>query len=376
MSKIISLYNNSSERDKEIVRLLLFGVVMNTILAISKIIVGESINSIALSIDGVNGLADILSFALAVIMVFLSNKASDDKHPLGYGRIEYLSSFLITLLIAYLGFRSIYLSVKELLMNEGAPDYNIYALVIIIVSFVYKYIWGATALKVGKKHSSNTMLAFGTDTRQDSFNSIGLLVAMIVERLFHFDLEPLFSIIIAIGTLKVAIVMLKKEMDQLLGSTADPEFVKKIKQMIIEEKGVENVFNLVIHDYGENNTVGSLNIVVEEDMSAKDISILSNRIIHKAKEQGLTLTSVGICATDSDDPMESKMWDSILRIIEKQGKVDRAYAFLYDEEYHTINFHILINSKYNHNEVVTELKKEINKLYPDVKVYITLCSAE
>ena len=376
MNRIKKLYQKTSPRDKEIVRVLLIGIVMNVFLSILKIVVGNSVHSTALQIDGINGFADVLSFLLTIVTMFLSNKGSDERHPMGYGRIEYLSSFMVTLLVGYLGGRSIIISLKDLFIDDGPPSYDMYAMMTSIVSFFCKSVYGTYIIRKGNQIHSNSLIISGTDTRQDSFLSIGLLAAMVVEKLFGLDLEPYFSILIAAGTLQVAIVMLHKEMDQLLGSSSDPEFVKQIKQQIIDEQGVENVFNLVIHDYGENNTLGSVNIEVDKDMKARDISLLSNRIIRKAQEKGLTLTSIGISASDPDDVHDSLMWDRILHLVSKDKRILRAYAFLYDGKEKIMSFYILVEPGADSEEVVNALKQQITRVYPGVRVRINLCSAE
>ena len=59
-----------------------------------------------------------------------------------------------------------------------------------------------------------------------------------------------------------------------------------VKRTLIEENGVLNVTNLVIHSYGENTNVGSVDIEVEGDMRADEVTRLSRRLICRAAGLG------------------------------------------------------------------------------------------
>ena len=66
-------------REKTIVRTSLIGILANILLVIAKAIIGFLVNSIAIIIDAVNNLTDILSSAVTIIGTKLSNKKPNKK---------------------------------------------------------------------------------------------------------------------------------------------------------------------------------------------------------------------------------------------------------------------------------------------------------
>lgn len=99
--------NESAIRGKIIVRTSIIGIITNVLLAVFKAILGVLVNSIALTLDAVNNLSDALSSLVTIIGEKLASKAPDKKHPMGYGRIEYISSMVIAALVLYAGITSL-----------------------------------------------------------------------------------------------------------------------------------------------------------------------------------------------------------------------------------------------------------------------------
>ena len=90
-------------RDAVIIRTSVVGIVANVLLAAFKAGVGFASNSIAVILDAVNNLSDALSSIITIVGTKLAGKLPDKKHPLGYGRIEYLSALIVSGIVLYAG---------------------------------------------------------------------------------------------------------------------------------------------------------------------------------------------------------------------------------------------------------------------------------
>ena len=153
-----SMETLSVTREKAIVRTSIIGVVTNVMLAVFKAIVGMVSHSIAVTLDAVNNLSDALSSVITIVGAKLGAKAPNKKHPLGYGRIEYLSSMLVAAIVLYAGITSMVESIKKIISPE-TPDYSTVSLIIIAVAIVVKLVLGQYVKKQGKKHNSGALVA-------------------------------------------------------------------------------------------------------------------------------------------------------------------------------------------------------------------------
>ncbi len=97
---------NEKERNRIIVRTSIVGIVTNVLLAGGKAAVGLIANSIAVVLDAVNNLSDALSSVVTILGAKLAGRKPDKKHPLGYGRIEYLCSMIVAAIVLYAGITS------------------------------------------------------------------------------------------------------------------------------------------------------------------------------------------------------------------------------------------------------------------------------
>ena len=103
------------ERQKKIVKTSFLGIIVNVLLVIFKAIVGFLSHSIAIVIDALNNLTDVVSSVVTIIGTKIANKAPDKEHPYGHGRIEYVTSIIVSFIILFAGFGAIKESVEKII---------------------------------------------------------------------------------------------------------------------------------------------------------------------------------------------------------------------------------------------------------------------
>ena len=212
-------------RDKTIVKTSIIGIIANVFLAAFKAFVGFASNSIAIVMDAVNNLSDAASSLITIVGTKLAGKEADKKHPFGYGRVEYLSAMVISLLVLYAGITAFTESVKKII-EPDTPDYSTTALVIVAVAVVIKIILGKYVKSVGKKVNSDSLVNSGEDAILDSVISASTLVAAAVYLIFGLSLEAWLGAVIAVVIIKSGFQMLRDTLSQILGERADAAAVR------------------------------------------------------------------------------------------------------------------------------------------------------
>ena len=187
----------NAEREKVIVRTSVIGIVVNILLAGFKAFVGILSNSVAVVMDAVNNLSDALSSVITIIGTRLAGKKPDKKHPLGYGRIEYLSAMIISVIVLYAGVTSLVESVKKIIHPE-TPDYSAVSLLIIAVAVGAKIFLGQFVKKQGEKVKSDSLIASGSDALFDSIISASTLVAALIYLFAGVSLEAWLGTVISV----------------------------------------------------------------------------------------------------------------------------------------------------------------------------------
>ena len=327
---------NDGSREKTIVRTSIIGIVANVFLAGFKAVVGLMTSSIAIVLDAVNNISDAGSSLITIVGTKLAGKEPDKKHPFGYGRIEYLSAMIISVIVLYAGLTSFAESVKHIL-HPQTPEYTTASLVIVAVAVVVKILLGRYVKGVGVKVNSDSLVNSGTDAMLDSVISASTLVAAIVYLTTRISLEAWLGAIISIVIIKSGIDMLRETISQLLGESVDAEFARAIKKTVLSFPGVSGAYDLVLNNYGPDAYNGSIHIEVPDTYTASELDELIRSITMKVyEEHQVILTAVGVYSVNTGENEAARMRDRIYEEVRAHQYVNQVHGFYVNEEKKTI----------------------------------------
>ncbi|WP_242829676.1 cation diffusion facilitator family transporter [Butyrivibrio sp. MB2005] len=344
------------DRKSIIIRTSIIGIITNCLLAGFKAAVGILSGSIAIVLDAVNNLSDALSSIITIVGTKLAGKAPDRKHPLGYGRIEYISAAIISVIVLYAGITSFVESVKKIIHPE-LPSYGVPSLIIVAVAIVVKIVLGTYVKKTGEKVNSDSLIASGEDAKLDSVISASTLIAAIIFIFSGISLEAWLGAIISIVIIKAGSEMLRDTLSQILGERMSPEFTQEIKRTIASFKEVNGAYDLLLHNYGPDKIVGSVHIEVPEDITIKRLDSLQREIVMKVyEEHGVAIEAVGIYSQNSDNSVAGKLHNDVVRVVKRHEHIKQIHGFYLDEVRERVSFDM----------VVTFDEKDVEKLRRDV----------
>lgn len=359
------------DRDKRIIKVSVYGIVVNIILVAFKMIVGFIASSIAIVLDAVNNLSDALSSIITIIGTKLSNKRPNKKHPYGYGRVEYFSSIIIAIIVFLAGVAALRESVDRII-NPTTSNYSIYSLVIIFVAVLVKYFFGNFVKNEGKKLNSSSLVASGSDAIGDSLLSLTTLVGALISYIFGINLEGYLGLLIGIMILKTSIEILKDTINDMIGIRADSEDIGKLKKIINSYEQVLGVYDLTIHNYGPNKMISSAHIQLDDNLNVRDVHRLTRRIeIDVYMKTGIILT-LGIYA--SNDLKEYKDIKKYLNdLISNNKNIIQMHGFYVDEDIKLISFDLIFNFDEEHPEIVAnDIREKLSKKFPEYNYSVIL----
>ena len=354
------------DREKTIVRTSVVGIVANVFLAAFKAAIGLMSNSIAIVLDAVNNLSDAGSSLITIVGTKLAGKEPDKKHPFGYGRIEYLSAMIISVIVLYAGITSFTESVKRILRPE-TPDYTAVSLVIVAVAVAVKILLGRYVKRVGEKVNSDSLINSGEDATLDSVISASTLVAAGVFLLFHVSLEAWLGGVISLVIIKSGVEMLRDTISQILGEKNDPELARSIKRTVVGFPGVLGAYDLVLNNYGPDTWNGSIHIEVPDSFSADRLDQLIRSIQLAVLEQHrVILTAVGVYSVNTKDEEIVETQKKLREIVFAHPHVKQLHGFYLDKTQKKMRFDIVVSfDAEDRGAVYTEVLADVQKAFPD-----------
>ena len=359
-------------RSKEIIRTSVIGIIANVLLASFKAVVGLLANSVAVVLDAVNNLSDALSSVITIVGTKLSLRPADNKHPFGYGRVEYFSAIIIAVIVLTTGITSLVESIKKIL-HPIEPDYTTVTLVVIIVAILTKLVLGWFVRKKGQQLDSDALIASGSDALFDAVITLATLVSAGIMLLWNVSLDGYLGALISLVIIKAGVEMLSSPINQLLGSQAPPDLVHQIKTDIGGMEPVQGVFDLILHGYGPNLSIGSVHIGVPDTLTAHEIHGLTRRIAERMYDQYGIIMTVGIYSIATGDNKCTELQRNVIQTLSQQEHVLQVHAFYYNKEKNSVSVDVVPDRTVTNDEAfIGLLQEQLKAVAPGMSIGIVI----
>ena len=360
-------------REKTIIKTSIIGIIANVFLAGFKAVIGLMTNSIAIVLDAVNNISDAGSSLITIVGTRLAGKEPDKKHPFGYGRIEYLSAMIISVIVLYAGITSFTESVKQIIHPE-TPDYNAVSLIIVAVAVVVKIVLGRYVKSVGERVNSASLINSGEDATLDSIISASTLVAAGIFLIFHVSLEAWLGAIISVVIIKSGIEMLKDTISQILGERNDVELSKAIRNTVVSFPDVQGAYDLVLNNYGPDTWNGSIHIEVPDTYTANQLDLLIRNIqLEVYREHHVILTAVGVYSVNTKDEDIIEARNKVGKIVFSHPHVKQLHGFYLVKEEKTMRFDIVVSfDAADRKALYEEVVSDVQKAFPDYTLQVAM----
>ena len=365
--------NNSLNRNQIVIRTGFIGILANLFLAGFKAFVGFASNSIAIVMDALNNISDAAGSLITIIGTKLAGKEADRKHPFGYGRIEYLSALLISLLVLYAGITALTESVKKII-NPDVPDYTAVTLIVLVAAIIVKFFLSFYVKGIGKKVNSASLVNSGEDAFMDAIISLSTLIAALIYLRFNISLEAYLGTFISLLIIKSGISMISETVSRILGEPGDPQQALAIKKTVSSFKEVKGVYDLVLQDYGPDFYTASLHIEVEDTMSVDELDKLLRKIMKKVYEEtGIALTAIGIYSINTKDERVIKIRKQVSDIVFGHKEVTQLHGFNADPDNKELRFDVVISlDSKNRKQIYADIFNDVQKAYPDYQLNMNM----
>ena len=359
-------------REKKIIQTSFIGILGNIVLVAIKAVFGILANSVAIILDAVNNLSDALSSTITIIGTKLAHKKPDAKHPYGHGRIEYITSLIIAVIVLTTGGTAIFEAIQTLI-NPPETNYTTITLVIVGIGIVVKIGLGLYFRYVGKKTNSDALVGSGMDALFDALLSIGTLIGVITSLAWQVNIEGYLGIIIGLFILKSGISILRTSLSNIIGERTSKETALGIKHIVCSHEEVIGAYDLIVNNYGPERAIGSIHIEVRDDLTAKEIHPLSRRIAEEVYNKYGVIMTVGIYASNTSNEETKNIRNYLMNLVKEYKEIKQLHGFYVDKELSNISFDIILDYKCpNVDEIKEQLFERLKEQYPLYNFFIVV----
>lgn len=354
------------------------GIFLNICLFTGKYLAGFLSGSIAIMADAFNNLSDAGSSFISLIGFVFSGKKPDLDHPFGHGRIEYLAGLGVSFLILLMGVELAKNSVQKILHPVGVQISTL-SIAVLSASILVKLYMAYYNHAIGKKIRSATMAATATDSLSDAAATTVVLLAMLFLAVTGINIDGYCGILVAVFILAAGIGAAKETVSPLLGQAPDPEFVKEIKELVMQHEEVLGIHDMAVHDYGPGRVMVSLHAEVSGDGNIYELHDLIDRIERELKEKLHCETVIHMDPIDVGNVKTVEMKEEMVKLVKTidERLTIHDFRMVTGTTHHNMIFDVVIPAdfKLSQEELKDIIQKKVWEKWPDYYVVIDVDTA-
>lgn len=340
------------------------GIVVNILLSIVKLVIGIIANSISIISDALNNITDVGSSVVTMIGFKISQKKIDKDHPWGHGRMEYITAFIVDIIILMVGFELLKSSIDKIIHPE-LPAVNNVTIIILVIAVLTKLWLFLFYKKIAKIIDSNAIKGNAYDSISDSISTLVVLISAVVAKLCGVSIDGYASLIVSVFILFTGYKAIKETVDLLLGMKPDPEFIKDIEDEAKKYEMISGIHDIMVHDYGPGRKIVSFHAEVPADGDICKVHDIIDQMEQDLFEKFNCITTIHMDPIVVDNKEINDMRDFTEKIVKELNSEFSIHDFRMTDGGKRVNliFDLVVprDKEYDKEEIIKNVQQKIHE---------------
>lgn len=340
------------------------GIVVNILLSIVKLVIGIIANSISIISDALNNITDVGSSVVTMIGFKISQKKIDKDHPWGHGRMEYITAFIVDIIILMVGFELLKSSIDKIIHPE-LPAVNNVTIIILVIAVLTKLWLFLFYKKIAKMIDSNAIKGNAYDSILDSISTLVVLISAVVAKLCGVSIDGYASLIVSVFILFTGYKAIKETVDLLLGMKPDPEFIKDIEDEAKKYEMISGIHDIMVHDYGPGRKIVSFHAEVPADGDICKVHDIIDQMEQDLFEKFNCITTIHMDPIVVDNKEINDMRDFTEKIVKELNSEFSIHDFRMTDGGKRVNliFDLVVprDKEYDKEEIIKNVQQKIHE---------------
>lgn len=255
-------------RTNKSMAVVIVAVLINFALAFLKLFIGLDTGSLCIILDATNSFLDVAT-GMVTIIAFIFVLSGSDDNGIGYGRIEYLASFVAASLVVAFGIVFLIKAVERFItpvpvgwswLQFGLLFICVFGKVVLFLMFYF----------ANKKMHSKIFKTLAVDAILDMSVTIMSILSIVVSRYGSIMVDAIFGMVISICIIIIGFGMIFDNVKILIG-VSHKELISDLRQEILNNDNIVNVGQVKIEDYGYENVHATVQVQINENLTYDDM---------------------------------------------------------------------------------------------------------
>lgn len=267
------------EYPSQVRKVLIITLILNSTVALAKIIYGYITNSLGMTSDGFHSFFDGISNVVGLFGIWIASHPPDEDHPYGHKKYETLFTIIIALMIFVTCFqilKKVYLSfIDDHITLVTGTSFFIMAVTMGVNVFVMRY-----EARKGRELGSDFLIADALHTKSDILASSAVITGLILAKFGINWADIVVGIIITFFIARIGYKILRDASSVLVDTVCID--TSAVEQAVHEIEGVKGCHS--IRTRGQVNAVYlDLHVVVESKLSTEESHGIADNVEKKIK---------------------------------------------------------------------------------------------
>ncbi len=306
----------SRDRKSWILRGSLAGLITNFLLFAVKFIIGTVSGSVSVMADSFNNLSDMGSSVVTLIGFKMAEKPSDEQHPFGHGRIEYVSGLIVSFIVLLLGVELARNAIGKIIHPVGV-QFSVLTLAALCLSMPAKLFLGLYTRRIGIKIGSPAMQAAGWDSLSDVLVTLATVVSAVLSLFTALPADGYIGLGVSVFVIYSGLRILQETSGPLLGQAPPHTLVADIEKRILDCPGVTGIHDMIVHNYGPDRFIASVHAEVRADCDILKIHDAIDLAERRVTEELGVLITIHLDPIATDDALTNTLRKKVEAIVQE-----------------------------------------------------------
>lgn len=351
------------------------GIALNVMLFVLKLVASAITGSVSIAADAMNNLSDAGSSVVTLIGFGLAGQKPDTSHPFGHGRIEYISGFIVSMIIILMGFELGKSSVSKI-TDGSSTEFSALSVVILVGAIAVKFYMYLYNKKIGGKINSSAMRATATDCLSDCIATGVVLVCAVISKFAEVQIDGWCGIAVSLFILYSGINTARETLNPLLGMPPDKEYVDNIKNIVMSYPEIHGMHDLIVHNYGPGRTMISLHAEVPQTVDILEIHDTVDNIEHHLATELNCDAVIHMDPIATDDVLTMETRDKISELVRALDPTITIHDFrmVVGQTHTNLIFDMVVpfNFRLSDDDIKKEMERLVKVVSADYKTVINI----
>lgn len=349
------------------------GIIANFLLFVGKLTIGILSASVSIIADAFNNIGDAGSSVVTLVGYRLSGKHADKEHPLGHGRLEYITAFIVDVLIIFVGVELFKTSVEKIIEPSETAISTVTLVFLGVAIFVKLWLF-LFYRKIAKRINSQAIKGASFDSISDVVATTLVMLSALLSRFADVNIDGYAGILVAAFIFYTGVKAAKETIDLLLGGSPDKEILKKISEFVKRYPDVIGIHDVMVHDYGPGRQIISFHAEVSAKSDFSYVHDVIDNIERDFQKEYGYLVTIHLDPIVVDDEKVSEMYGFVKATVKEVDENFSIHDFrmTYGGNHINLIFDLLIpvDSKYGDEEAANAVEEKIKSMRPECNCVI------